>query len=107
MSRDGLTGPATNVQYRRPSREERNESLEPIAFVPDLPPAIGNVVPRVSLVEVDDAASVWIHRFFLSIVNPSFSSTRTAPVFPPSKSPESSRWPVASSYAVPKMAFGG
>jgi hypothetical protein len=32
-----------------------------------------------------------------SIVNPSFPSTLTAPVFPPSKSPEARRWPVANS----------
>jgi hypothetical protein len=30
-------------------------------------------------------------------VNPSFPSTLTAPVFPPSKSPEARRWPVANS----------
>jgi hypothetical protein len=30
-------------------------------------------------------------------VNPSFPSTATAPLFPPSKSPESRRWPVANS----------
>jgi hypothetical protein len=40
-------------------------------------------------------------------VNPSFPSTLTAPLFPPSKSPEPRRWPVANSYAVPKIAFGG
>ena len=31
------------------------------------------------------------------MVNPSFPSTLTAPVFPPSKSPEARRWPVANS----------
>jgi hypothetical protein len=46
-------------------------------------------------------------RHACSMVNPSFPSTLTAPVFPPSKSPEARRWPVASSYAVPRIAFGG
>jgi hypothetical protein len=32
-----------------------------------------------------------------SMVNPSFPSTLTTPVFPPSKSPEARRWPVANS----------
>src|SRR5215831_17089069 len=32
-----------------------------------------------------------------STVNPSFPSTATAPLLPPSKSPEARRWPVASS----------
>jgi hypothetical protein len=41
------------------------------------------------------------------IVNPRFPSTLTAPLLPPSKSPGSRRWPVANSYAVPKVAFGG
>ena len=40
-------------------------------------------------------------------VNPSFPSILTAPAFPPSKSPQARRWPVANSYAVPKIAFGG
>src|SRR5262245_1316748 len=40
-------------------------------------------------------------------VNPRPSSTRTAPLLPPSKSPEARRSPVANSYAVPKIAFGG
>ena len=31
------------------------------------------------------------------MVNPSFLSTATAPLFPPSKSPEARRWPVANS----------
>jgi hypothetical protein len=40
-------------------------------------------------------------------VNPSFPRILTAPVFPPSKSPGARRRPVANSYAVPKIAFGG
>ena len=36
-------------------------------------------------------------RHFSWTVNPSFPSTLTAPVFPPSKSPEPRRWPVANS----------
>ena len=39
--------------------------------------------------------------------NPKFPSTLTAPLLPPSKSPEASRLPVANSYAVLKIAFGG
>ncbi len=40
-----------------------------------------------------------------STVKPSFLRMATAPAFPPSKSSEPRRWPVASSYAVPKIAL--
>ena len=46
-------------------------------------------------------------RHTCSTVNPSSPSTFTAPVFPPSKSPEARRSPVAYSKAVPKIALGG
>lgn len=38
----------------------------------------------------------YVCRFF-SMLNPNLPSTLTAPVFPPSKSPEPSCWPVANS----------
>src|SRR5262245_55851247 len=41
------------------------------------------------------------------MVKPSCPSAFTAPVFPPSNSLGARRWPVANSYAAPKMAFGG
>jgi len=45
--------------------------------------------------------------FFSRTVNPRSVSTATAPTFPPSKSPEARRWPVASSYAAPRIALCG
>jgi hypothetical protein len=46
---------------------------------------------------VSGARQFWLAGRRVWTVNPSLPSTLTAPVFPPSKSPEARRWPVANS----------
>src|SRR5262245_47202688 len=54
-----------------------------------------------------ETEEVYGSRDLASTVNPNAPSTLTAPLFPPSKSAEARRRPVANSYAVPRIAFGG
>jgi len=56
----------------------------------------GTTMAQESLVH-DEEPLYLAGRGFSWTVNPSCPSTLTAPVFPPSKSLESSRWPVANS----------
>src|SRR5262249_60287084 len=56
---------------------------------------------------MDERGDYLVDRRIAWTVNPSCPRTLTAPLFPPSKSPEARRSPVASSEAVPRIAFGG
>jgi len=61
VSRDGLTGPAADVEYCRALREERRESIEPRAFDPAGTAAVRDVVVGVSFVQIDDRVGVRGH----------------------------------------------
>jgi hypothetical protein len=74
-----------------PAREPK-ASARFLADILGLPvdPPVARFTRRSRVVYVAGRRLSWM-------LNPSLPSTATAPVFPPSKSPEARRWPVANS----------
>ena len=54
VSRDRLTAPTAEIEYRRVLGQEGDESIEPRTLIPAYAAPIGNVVMGIALIEIDD-----------------------------------------------------